>query len=94
MTLVTRFQAAFIESIELKRRVLADQGPLVTRAAETLAQVFKAGGKVLLFGNGGSAADAQHLAAEFVNRFKVERPPGRPGADDRHVDSDRGRQRL
>ena len=40
-----------------------------------LAQVFKAGGKVLIFGNGGSAADAQHLAAEFVNRFQVERPP-------------------
>ena len=44
-------------------------------AAELLAQVFKAGGRVLIFGNGGSAADAQHLAAEFVNRFQVERPP-------------------
>ncbi len=31
--------------------------------------------KVLIFGNGGSAADAQHIAAEFVNRFQVERPP-------------------
>jgi D-sedoheptulose 7-phosphate isomerase len=40
-----------------------------------LAGVFKNGGKALLFGNGGSAADAQHLAAEFVNRFQVERPP-------------------
>ena len=44
-------------------------------AAELLARVFKGGGKVLIFGNGGSAADAQHLAAEFVNRFQVERPP-------------------
>ena len=35
----------------------------------------KAGNKVLIFGNGGSAADAQHLAAEFVNRFQIERPP-------------------
>jgi D-sedoheptulose 7-phosphate isomerase len=48
---------------------------LVADAAEMLAQVFRAGGRVLLFGNGGSAADAQHLAAEFVNRFQVERPP-------------------
>jgi D-sedoheptulose 7-phosphate isomerase len=75
MSLEARFQAAFTESIELKRRVLADQGPLVVKAAEMLAQVFLAGGRVLLFGNGGSAADAQHLAAEFVNRFQVERPP-------------------
>jgi D-sedoheptulose 7-phosphate isomerase len=36
---------------------------------------LKSGGKILLFGNGGSAADAQHLAAEFVNRLMVERPP-------------------
>jgi D-sedoheptulose 7-phosphate isomerase len=70
-----RFQKAFSESIELKRQVLRDLGPLVANAAEMLAQVFKTGGRVLLFGNGGSAADAQHLAAEFVNRFQVERPP-------------------
>jgi D-sedoheptulose 7-phosphate isomerase len=75
MSLQKRFREAFTESIELKRRVLAEQGPLVVKAAEMLAQVFKAGGRLLLFGNGGSAADAQHLAAEFVNRFQVERPP-------------------
>ena len=75
MTLETRFREAFTESIGLKRRVLEAQGPQVAAAAEMLAQVFKAGGKVLIFGNGGSAADAQHLAAEFVNRFQVERPP-------------------
>jgi D-sedoheptulose 7-phosphate isomerase len=75
MNLETRFQAAFTESIELKRRVLAEQGPRVVAAARMLAQIFKNGGKVLIFGNGGSAADAQHLVAEFVNRFQVERPP-------------------
>ena len=75
MSLETRFREAFTQSIELKRRVLEAQGPRVAGAAEMLAQVFKAGGKVLIFGNGGSAADAQHLAAEFVNRFQVERPP-------------------
>ena len=75
MSLQTRFQEAFTESIELKRRVLETQGPQVAAAASMLAQVFQAGGRVLIFGNGGSAADAQHLAAEFVNRFQVERPP-------------------
>jgi len=75
MNLHTRFQQAFTESIELKRRVLEEQGALVAEAARLLAGVFQAGGRVLLFGNGGSAADAQHLAAEFVNRFQVERPP-------------------
>jgi D-sedoheptulose 7-phosphate isomerase len=48
--------------------------PLVELAACT-AQVIRDGGKVLVFGNGGSAADAQHLAAEFVNRFQMDRPP-------------------
>jgi D-sedoheptulose 7-phosphate isomerase len=75
MNLETRFYQAFTESLELKRRVLEEMGPPVVAAAGMLAQVFKNGGKVLLFGNGGSAADAQHLAAEFVNRFQVERPP-------------------
>jgi D-sedoheptulose 7-phosphate isomerase len=40
-----------------------------------LTACLRAGGKVLIFGNGGSAADAQHLAAELVNRFQIERPP-------------------
>ena len=75
MSLETRFREAFNESIELKRQVLEAQGPQVAGAARLLAEVFQSGSKVLIFGNGGSAADAQHLAAEFVNRFQVERPP-------------------
>jgi len=75
MTLTGRIEQAFRESIELKRRVAAEQGEAVAAAATKLAGVLRAGGKLLLFGNGGSAADAQHLAAEFVNRFQVERPP-------------------
>ena len=55
--------------------MLEEQGPQVVAAARMLAPVFQAGGRVFIFGNGGSAADAQHLAAEFVNRFQVERPP-------------------
>jgi len=75
MSLAARFHQAFTDSIALKRRVQEDLGPQVIAAAELLAQVFKNSGRVLIFGNGGSAADAQHLAAEFVNRFQVERPP-------------------
>jgi D-sedoheptulose 7-phosphate isomerase len=75
MGLERRFEESFTESIVLKQRVLQEQGRMVVAAAEMLAEVFKAGGRVLIFGNGGSAADAQHLAAEFVNRFQVERPP-------------------
>jgi D-sedoheptulose 7-phosphate isomerase len=45
------------------------------QVVRTLVEAFKSGHKVLLFGNGGSAADAQHIAAEFVNRFMIERPP-------------------
>jgi phosphoheptose isomerase len=47
----------------------------VARAVEALVACFRSGGKVLLFGNGGSAADAQHLAAEFVGRYLLDRPP-------------------
>ena len=45
------------------------------RIGRLLAEVFREGGTLLVFGNGGSAADAQHLAAEFVNRYRIERPP-------------------
>ena len=45
------------------------------QAIDTVAAALRGGQKLLLFGNGGSAADAQHIAAEFVNRFKIERPP-------------------
>jgi len=75
MTLLERLQEAVAESVSLKQRFAAEAGEVVVAAARRLAEVLKNGGKVLLFGNGGSAADAQHLAAEFVNRFQVERPP-------------------
>jgi D-sedoheptulose 7-phosphate isomerase len=75
MPLRSRLAEAFTEAIELKQEFLARQGETVLAAARLLAETLKAGGKILLFGNGGSAADAQHVAAEFVNRFKIERPP-------------------
>jgi D-sedoheptulose 7-phosphate isomerase len=75
MPLLARFKEAVAEAQRLQGRVAAEQGEVVVAAARMLAEALITGGKVLLFGNGGSAADAQHLAAEFVNRFQVERPP-------------------
>ncbi|MEE8573955.1 MAG: SIS domain-containing protein [Thermodesulfobacteriota bacterium] len=67
---------SFEESIKTKKEFFTDANvALVVEAAETTVSCFAAGGKLLIAGNGGSAADAQHLAAEFVNRFVIERPP-------------------
>ncbi|MDX1478465.1 MAG: D-sedoheptulose 7-phosphate isomerase [Saprospiraceae bacterium] len=64
------------DNIELKRKVLADEVMLKTIQLIAMAcvQCFRSGGKVLLCGNGGSAADAQHIAAELSGRFRMERP--------------------
>jgi D-sedoheptulose 7-phosphate isomerase len=75
MPLITRLRQAVEENIRLQRQFLEEQGEAVAAAARMVAATLGAGGRVLIFGNGGSAADAQHLAAEFVNRFQVERPP-------------------
>jgi D-sedoheptulose 7-phosphate isomerase len=64
---------ALNESIQVKRAVLEQDVLLIARLAELLIRTFRAGGKVVLFGNGGSAADAQHVAAELVNRFQMDR---------------------
>src|SRR5210317_1465925 len=61
--------------IETKRHCIETNVDNLIKAADMLASCIASGNKVLLFGNGGSAADAQHLAAEFVNRFQIERPP-------------------
>jgi D-sedoheptulose 7-phosphate isomerase len=53
--------------------VAQDCGECIVNAAMLIAQCLRDGGKLLFFGNGGSAADAQHLAAEFVGRFRIER---------------------
>jgi D-sedoheptulose 7-phosphate isomerase len=67
--------AIFAESIAAKQQFLRDYGDALIRAGEEIVRTLQAGGKLLLFGNGGSAADAQHIAAEFVNRYVIERPP-------------------
>jgi D-sedoheptulose 7-phosphate isomerase len=63
-------------SISAKQALLRDRQVVSTiaRVCEFLVAALKAGNKVLLFGNGGSAADAQHIAAEFVGRFAFDRP--------------------
>jgi len=72
---------AFIEqsiraSLDLKQRLLQDEALLqgIDQAAERCIACFERGNRLLIAGNGGSAADAQHIAAEFVCRFNFERP--------------------
>jgi D-sedoheptulose 7-phosphate isomerase len=60
-------------SIDVKRRTIETQVPMIVAIAERVVETFWRGGKLLLCGNGGSAADAQHIAAEFVSRFRRER---------------------
>lgn len=64
------------ESIATKQRLLADEQLIesIERAANVITEAYKKGHKTLLAGNGGSAADAQHLAGEFVSRFYFDRP--------------------
>ena len=66
---------AFRESIAAKTQFLKEHRATLAAVVGVIATRLLAGNKVLFFGNGGSAADAQHLAAEFVNRFLLERPP-------------------
>ena len=65
----------FKESGEVKTRILKENLPRFLDAIKLVSQAFERGNKLLLLGNGGSAADAQHIAAEFVNRFIIDRPP-------------------
>jgi Phosphoheptose isomerase len=65
-------QAIFDEAIALHRSVRDSLQPVI-EAAEAIRSALAAGGKLLVFGNGGSAADAQHVAAELVGRFERER---------------------
>jgi D-sedoheptulose 7-phosphate isomerase len=73
--LIQRISAHFAESARLKTEAAGVLGAPIAHAGLLLAQALKSGGKVLACGNGGSAADAQHFAAELVNRFEAERPP-------------------
>lgn len=70
-------QASIQESISVKQAIESDEAFLlkIEQTAQLLCTSFQQGGKVLFCGNGGSAADAQHLAAELSGRFYLDRPP-------------------
>jgi D-sedoheptulose 7-phosphate isomerase len=71
-----RVRGSIEASIAVKQQLLQDAGLVATVAevGRVIVHALSEGGKVLLFGNGGSAADAQHIAAEFVGRFAFDRP--------------------
>ena len=68
-----RISTIVANSIDTKRRFFDSNGAEVERAAELISDALKDGGRLLTFGNGGSAADAQHIAGELVNRFLQKR---------------------
>lgn len=61
------------ESADIKRQLAKEAVDDIMGAIETIHKALKSGKKVLIFGNGGSAADSQHIAAEFVNRYTIDR---------------------
>ena len=73
--LAERIAAHFADSAKLKLAAAQPLAGPIARAVEQMSASLRAGGKILACGNGGSAADAQHFAAELVNRFERERPP-------------------
>lgn len=75
--MIDRIKEAINQSVDLKKAILEDEALLRTiqTVADKMTDCFKNDGKVLFCGNGGSAADAQHLAAEFSGRFYYDRPP-------------------
>ncbi len=65
----------FEDSAQVKVKFAAENAEKIVEVVQMIAQAFREGKKVILFGNGGSACDASHIAGEFVNRFLMERPP-------------------
>jgi D-sedoheptulose 7-phosphate isomerase len=75
MSLAQRIQQQFQDSAQAKLAALAVMAAPLEAAARRMVHSLAAGGKVMACGNGGSAADSQHFAAELLNRFEKERPP-------------------
>jgi len=75
MDLKSRINKHFTDSANLKLLAMESLADPLARASELMAQCLMNEGKILSCGNGGSAADAQHFAAELLNRFEMERPP-------------------
>jgi D-sedoheptulose 7-phosphate isomerase len=68
-------QKRFKESAEVKARFLKENLPKLLETIKLVSHAFEVGNKLFFFGNGGSAADAQHIVAEFINRYIMDRPP-------------------
>jgi len=75
MDLISRINQHFTDSAHLKLQSMALLAEPLASASERMVQCLMKEGKILSCGNGGSAADAQHFAAELLNRFEIERPP-------------------
>jgi D-sedoheptulose 7-phosphate isomerase len=73
--MIERIRQIAGESVATKQAFFDAHAERVESAADLLVETIRGGGKVLVFGNGGSAADAQHIAAELVNRLNYDRPP-------------------
>lgn len=70
-----KIRSLFEESIKTKEQFIRAYASSIEEVSEIIASSFQKGNKLILMGNGGSATDASHIAAEFVNRFKKDRPP-------------------
>jgi len=68
-----RIKDILLESIQVKEEILRNQIDQIVEIAQLMIECLKKGGKVIVFGNGGSASDSQHIAAELVGRFKKDR---------------------
>ena len=68
-----RIKDIFLESIHIKEELLRNNISQIIEIAKLVIDALKKGGKVIIFGNGGSASDSQHIAAELVGRFKKDR---------------------
>ena len=68
-------EKALRDSLEVKKNFIKENSSDIIALAEKIALAFTGDRKLMLCGNGGSAADAQHIAGEFINRFLLERPP-------------------
>jgi len=69
-----RIREIILESIQVKEALLKSNITQIMQISEMVIESLKKGGKLIIFGNGGSASDAQHIAAELVGRFKKDRP--------------------
>jgi D-sedoheptulose 7-phosphate isomerase len=74
-SMIETIRKTVAESLELQRAFFRDNEELIARIAREICSALENGNKILLYGNGGSAADAQHLAAEWIGRFQRERRP-------------------